>query len=81
MTNNEPDVSTKIVQNGKETTADTAPETSWVPKNPPPAACWTSGFTCSHTSGRRVRPKQQAIRTRQTNTETKSYLPRCGFVA
>lgn len=38
MTNNEPDVSTKIVQNGKETTADTAPETSWVPKNPPPAA-------------------------------------------
>lgn len=38
MTNNEPDVSTKIIQNGKETTADTAPETSWVPKNPPPAA-------------------------------------------
>lgn len=38
MTNNEPDISTKIVQNGKETTADTAPETSWVPKNPPPAA-------------------------------------------
>ena len=37
MTNNEPDISTKIVQNGKETTADTAPETSWVPKNPPPA--------------------------------------------
>ena len=36
--NNEPDISTKIVQNGKETTADTAPETSWVPKNPPPAA-------------------------------------------
>ena len=28
MTNNEPDISTKIVQNGKETTADTAPETS-----------------------------------------------------
>lgn len=38
MTNNEPDISTKNVQNGKETTADTAPETSWVPKNPPPAA-------------------------------------------
>lgn len=38
MTNNEPDISTKIVQNGKETTADPAPETSWVPKNPPPAA-------------------------------------------
>lgn len=38
MTNNESDSSTKIVQNGKETTADTAPETSWVPKNPPPAA-------------------------------------------
>ncbi len=38
MTNNKPDSSTKIVQNGKETTADTAPETSWVPKNPPPAA-------------------------------------------
>lgn len=38
MTNNEPDISTKIVQNGKKTTADTAPETSWVPKNPPPAA-------------------------------------------
>lgn len=38
MTNNEPDISSKIVQNGKETTADTAPETSWVPKNPPPAA-------------------------------------------
>jgi len=37
MTNNEPDISTKNVQNGKETTADTAPETSWVPKNPPPA--------------------------------------------
>lgn len=38
MTNNESDISTKIVQNGKETTADIAPETSWVPKNPPPAA-------------------------------------------
>lgn len=38
MTNNESDISTKTVQNGKETTADTAPETSWVPKNPPPAA-------------------------------------------
>lgn len=38
MTNNKPDISTKNVQNGKETTADTAPETSWVPKNPPPAA-------------------------------------------
>lgn len=38
MMNNESDISTKIVQNGKETTADTAPETSWVPKNPPPAA-------------------------------------------
>ena len=38
MTNNEPDSSTKIVQTGKKTTADTAPETSWVPKNPPPAA-------------------------------------------
>lgn len=38
MTNNESDISTKIVQNGKKTTADTAPETSWVPKNPPPAA-------------------------------------------
>lgn len=38
MTNNESDISTKIVQNGKEMTADTAPETSWVPKNPPPAA-------------------------------------------
>ena len=38
MTNNEPDISTKIIQNGKKTTADTAPETSWVPKNPPPAA-------------------------------------------
>ena len=38
MTNNKSDISTKIVQNGKETTADTAPETSWVPKNPPPAA-------------------------------------------
>lgn len=38
MTNNESDSSTKIVQNGKETAADTAPETSWVPKNPPPAA-------------------------------------------
>lgn len=38
MTNNELDISTKIVQNGKKTTADTAPETSWVPKNPPPAA-------------------------------------------
>ena len=38
MTNNEPDISTKIVQNGKETTADTAPKTSWVPKNPPSAA-------------------------------------------
>lgn len=37
MTNNKSDISTKIVQNGKETTADTAPETSWVPKNPPPA--------------------------------------------
>ena len=38
MTNNEPDSSTKIVQNGKKTTADTAPETSLVPKNPSPAA-------------------------------------------
>lgn len=38
MTNNELDISTKIVQNGNETAADTAPETSWVPKNPPPAA-------------------------------------------
>ena len=38
MTNNESDIPTKIVQNGKETTADTVPETSWVPKNPPPAA-------------------------------------------
>lgn len=38
MMNNELDISTKNVQNGKETTADTAPETSWVPKNPPPAA-------------------------------------------
>ena len=38
MTNNEPDISTKIVQNGNETAVDTAPETSWVPKNPPPAA-------------------------------------------
>lgn len=38
MTNNESDISTKTVQNGKKTTADTAPETSWVPKNPPPAA-------------------------------------------
>lgn len=38
MTNNESDISTKAIQNGKETTADTAPETSWVPKNPPPAA-------------------------------------------
>lgn len=38
MTNNESDISTKIVQNGKETAADTAPGTSWVPKNPPPAA-------------------------------------------
>lgn len=38
MTNNEPDISTKIIQNRKKTTADTAPETSWVPKNPPPAA-------------------------------------------
>lgn len=38
MTNNEPDISTKAIQNGKKTTADTAPETSWVPKNPPPAA-------------------------------------------
>ena len=38
MTNNESDISTKIIQNGKKTTADTAPETSWVPKNPPPAA-------------------------------------------
>ncbi len=38
MTNNESDISTKIVQNGNETAADTAPETSWVPKNPPPAA-------------------------------------------
>lgn len=38
MTNNESDISTKIVQNGKEMTVDTAPETSWVPKNPPPAA-------------------------------------------
>ena len=38
MTNNESDISAKIVQNGKKTTADTAPETSWVPKNPPPAA-------------------------------------------
>ena len=38
MTNNEPDISTKIVQNGKKTKADPAPETSWVPKNPPPAA-------------------------------------------
>ena len=38
MTNNESDISTKIVQNGKEMTADTVPETSWVPKNPPPAA-------------------------------------------
>ena len=38
MTNNESDSSTKIVQNGKETAADIAPETSWVPKNPPPAA-------------------------------------------
>ena len=38
MTNNESDISTKIVQTGKKTTADTAPETSWVPKNPPPAA-------------------------------------------
>lgn len=38
MTNNEPDISTKNIQNGKETTADTAPETSWVPKNLPPAA-------------------------------------------
>ena len=38
MTNNESDISTKNVQNGKETTADTAPETSWVPKIrlPPP---------------------------------------------
>ena len=26
MTNNEPDISTKNVQNGKETTADAAPE-------------------------------------------------------
>lgn len=38
MTNNKSDISTKIVQNGNETAADTAPETSWVPKNPPPAA-------------------------------------------
>ena len=38
MMNNESDISTKIVQNGKEMTADTAPETSWVPKNPPLAA-------------------------------------------
>ena len=38
MTNNESDISTKIVQNGKETAVDTVPETSWVPKNPPPAA-------------------------------------------
>ena len=38
MTNNESDISTKIVQNGNETAADTVPETSWVPKNPPPAA-------------------------------------------
>ena len=38
MTNNEPDISTKVVQNGKKTAVDTAPETSWVPKNPPPAA-------------------------------------------
>lgn len=38
MTNNESDISTKIVQNGKETAVDTAPETSWVPKNPPLAA-------------------------------------------
>lgn len=41
MTNNESDISTKIVQNGNETAADTAPETSWVPKNPPPAAAQT----------------------------------------
>lgn len=38
MTNNESDISTKIVQNGNETAVDTVPETSWVPKNPPPAA-------------------------------------------
>ncbi len=38
MTNNESDISTKIVQNGNKTAADTVPETSWVPKNPPPAA-------------------------------------------
>ena len=37
MTNNKPAISTKVVRNGKETMADTAPETSWVPKNPPPA--------------------------------------------
>ena len=38
MTNNESDISTKVIQNGNETAVDTAPETSWVPKNPPPAA-------------------------------------------
>ena len=38
MTNNEPDISTKAFQNGKEMTTDSTPETSWVPKNPPPAA-------------------------------------------
>ena len=38
MTNNEPDISTKNVQNGNKTAVDTAPETNWVPKNPPPAA-------------------------------------------
>lgn len=42
MTNNEPDISTKVFQNGKETTTDTTPETSWVPKNPPPAAAQTA---------------------------------------
>lgn len=38
MTNNESDISTKIVRNGNKTAVDTVPETSWVPKNPPPAA-------------------------------------------
>lgn len=41
MTNNEPDSSTKIVQNGKETTADTAPENELGPEKS--ASCRRTG--------------------------------------
>lgn len=42
MINNEPDILTKVFQNEKETTTNTTPETSWMPKNPPSAAVQTA---------------------------------------